>query len=336
MITERTIVFVLYAQAVILDLAGPMQAFTIANEELARRGQPAHYRLLTAGMQDGAVTTSAGLRVLVDHAFDDPALADGCDTVLVVGGPGIDQAVLTVGFLDWLRQQERRVPRLGSVCSGAFALAEAGVLDGRPATTHWSRASELASRYPAIRVQSDRLHTYGHGAEDDAHVFTSAGITAGIDLALALIEDDLGPSMALAVARRLVMFLRRPGGQAQCSAFLAPDLERAPRLAGLLEWLPSVLGQSLTLEQMAEQAGMTPRTFSRVFAQQVGESPGRYLERLRVEAARQMVQSGTSSLAMVARCCGFGHPETLRRAFHRHLGVSPQDYAARFGLSRAG
>lgn len=328
----RSIAFVLYPQAVILDVAGPLQAFTIANEEADRRGDARPYRLLTIGLDDQPITTSSGLRVLVDHAFDDPALVGAFETLLVVGGPGIDHALIAKDFISWLASLQGRVPRLGSVCTGAFALAEAGVLDGRPATTHWSRADELARRYPRVRVQPNRLHTYGHGPDDDAQVFTSAGITAGIDLALAIIEDDLGPSLALAVARRLVMFLRRPGGQAQCSAFLAPDVERAPRLAALLEWLPSVLGESLTLEQMAERAGMAPRTFSRVFAQQVGQPPGRYLERLRVEAARQMVQGSASPLAVVARTCGFGHPETLRRAFHRHLGVSPQDYAARFGV----
>lgn len=327
----RTIAFVLYQDAVILDLAGPMQAFTIANEEQARRGHPPAYAVRTLTLAEGPVMTSAGLKVLGDAVFDQPHSLKDVDTLLVVGGPGIDATLEVEGFLRWLRQAAGQVRRLGSVCSGAFALAEAGLLDHRPATTHWSRAAELAARYPLIRVQVDRLHTYGHGPDDDAQVFTSAGITAGIDLALALIEDDFGVSLALAVARRLVMFLRRPGGQAQCSAFLAPDVERAPRLAPLLEWLPSALGQPLTLEALADKAGMTARTFSRVFVQQIGETPGRYLERLRVEAARQMVQVGGSSLAVVAQTCGFGHPETLRRAFHRHLGVSPQDYAARFG-----
>lgn len=332
----RKVGLIAYPDVVILDIAGPLQAFTSANEECRRRGQPDAYDCRVISIGSTTVRTTSGLEILANHAFDShPAPDDHAppyDTLLIAGGRGIDDTLSVPGFLAWLADQPATVRRVGSICTGAFALAGAGLLDGRVVTTHWSRAAELARRFPALTVDANRLHTFGHASDgNDPHVFTSAGITAGIDLALALIEDDLGPSLALAVARRLVMFLRRPGGQAQWSDFLAPDSVAAPRLASLLEWLPSVLSEDLSIPRLAEQAGMSPRTFARVFQHQVGQTPGRYVERLRVEAARAMLQTSEVPLATVARTCGFGRAETLRRAFHRHLSVSPSEYAARFG-----
>jgi transcriptional regulator GlxA family with amidase domain len=230
-----------------------------------------------------------------------------------------------------LRAAEPQVRRLGSVCSGALILAAAGLLDGRRATTHWADADNLRQDYPDVEVLANCLHTYDpqdlHG---NGHVFTSAGVTAGIDLALALVEADLGRVTALAVARRLVMFLRRPGGQAQFSALLTPEPSRVPRLAALLEWIPAHLSDHLSLEALAAQAHMTPRTLSRVFVQELGMGPGRYVERIRLEAARNLLQDAQASISTVARLTGFGHPENLRRTFHKHLSVSPQEYAERF------
>ncbi|ENA3209458.1 helix-turn-helix domain-containing protein, partial [Pseudomonas aeruginosa] len=187
--------------------------------------------------------------------------------------------------------------------------------------------------FPGVHVQGDRLHTYDPQCRDgDAHIFTSAGVTAGIDLALALVEADLGRSLALSVARRLVMFLKRPGGQAQFSAWLTPEPSRTPRLAALLEWIPANLAGDLSLEALADRACMSPRTLSRVFLQELGVAPGRYVERVRLEAARALLQDAQASIATVSRLCGFGHPENLRRTFHKHLSVSPQEYAERFGM----
>lgn len=327
----KTVVAVIYPGSMILDSAGPLQVFASANAELALTGQPRAYEVVLAAPQAGPVVTSSGLRLLADLTLAevDPAAVD---TLLVVGGEGVDALAGDAAVLDCLRRLEPRVRRLGSVCSGALVLAAAGLLDGRVATTHWARADDLAARHPAVTVQANRLHTY----EPGAHVFTSAGVTAGIDLALALVEDDLGPAMALAVARRLVMFLKRPGGQAQFSAYLAPTLERVPRLSELLAWVPGHLERDLSLDALAERCAMSPRTFSRLFTAQVGVSPARYVERVRVEAARIQLEASDRTIGMIARACGFGHPETLRRAFQRQMGISPQDYAQRFGRRSAG
>lgn len=330
--TPRRIACLIYPEVMSLDVTGPLQVFASANVERRRQGLPAAYALLVLGEAAAPVATSAGLRICADAAWSatDPA---SLDTLLVPGGLGVDAQCANPALLAWLRQAEARTRRLGSVCSGALLLAAAGVLDGRSATTHWADVDALRDGYPAVQVQGDRLHTYDPSRRDgDDHVFTSAGVTAGIDLALALVEADLGRPLALAVARRLVMFLKRPGGQAQFSAWLTPEPVRAPRLAALLEWIPAHLGADLSLEALAEQACMSPRTLSRVFINELGVAPGRYVERVRVEAARALLQDAQASIGTVARLCGFGHPENLRRSFHKHLAVSPQEYAERFGL----
>lgn len=328
----RAIAALVFPGAMILDAAGPLQVFASANAELARTGQPRAYDVVLVSVDAaGPVETSSGLRLHADACLAD-LRAEDVDTLLVSGGEGVDALMARPDVLSRLRALEPALRRLGSVCSGALVLAAAGLLDGREATTHWARAEELAARFPAVRVDADRLHTYTPGA----HVFTSAGVTAGIDLALALVEDDLGPALALAVARRLVMFLKRPGGQAQFSAHLAPGLERVPRLADLLAWLPGNLDGDLSVDALAERCAMSPRTFTRLFTSQLGLSPARYVERVRVEAARLQLEASDRSIAVIARACGFGHPETMRRAFLRQMAVSPQDYARRFSHRAAG
>ncbi|SFQ21036.1 GlxA family transcriptional regulator [Pseudomonas borbori] len=326
----KTIACLLYPNVMSLDVTGPLQVFASANVERQRQGLPAFYRLLVLGQQVGAVATSAGFQLLAEQSWREIDAAR-IDTLLIPGGPGQEAQCLNRELLAWLRTAEPQVRRLGSVCSGALILAAAGLLDGRRATTHWADADNLRRDYPDIEVLADCLHTYDpqdlHG---NGHIFTSAGVTAGIDLALALIEADLGRVTALAVARRLVMFLRRPGGQAQFSALLTPEPSRVPRLAALLEWIPAHLSADLSLEALAAQAHMTPRTLSRVFVQELGMGPGRYVERIRLEAARHLLQDAQASIATVARLTGFAHPENLRRSFHKHLSVSPQEYAERF------
>lgn len=327
----RRIASLIYPDVMSLDVSGPLQVFASANVERQRQGLAAPYELLVLGERAGPVATSAGLRICADAAWRDSD-PHGLDTLLVPGGPGVAAQRENAALLAWLSQAERQVRRLGSVCSGALLLAAAGVLDGRRATTHWADVDALRECHPAVHVEGDRLHTYDPSRRDgDDHVFTSAGVTAGIDLALALVEADLGRPLALAVARRLVLFLRRPGGQAQFSAWLTPEPVRAPRLAALLEWIPAHLGAELSLEALAAQACMSPRTLSRAFVEELGMAPGRYVERVRVEAARGLLQDAQASIATVARLCGFGHPENLRRSFHKHLAVSPQEYAERFG-----
>lgn len=326
----KTIACLLYPDVMSLDVTGPLQVFASANVERQRQGLPAHYRLLLLGPQAGAIATSAGFQLVAEQAWGETD-AGQLDTLLVPGGLGGTAQCQNPPLLAWLRAAEPQVRRLGSVCSGALILAAAGLLDGRRATTHWGDVETLRRGYPEVEVLGDRLHTYDpQDLYGNGHVFTSAGVTAGIDLALALIEADLGRVTALAVARRLVMFLRRPGGQAQFSALLSPEPSHVPRLAALLEWIPAHLGDDLSLEALAAQAHMTPRTLSRVFVQELGMGPGRYVERIRLEAARHLLQDAQASIATVARLAGFGHPENLRRSFHKHLGVSPQEFAERF------
>ena len=262
----RTIASLIYPDVMSLDVTGPLQVFASANVELRRQGQAEAYRLRVLGEQAGPVATSAGFQLVAEQAWRDCAAAE-LDTLLVPGGLGETAQCANQPLLAWLRAAEPQVRRLGSVCSGALILAAAGLLDGRRATTHWADAAALR-QHVAIEVDGDRLHTYDpSGRDGDAHVFTSAGVTAGIDLALALVEADLGRPLALAVARRLVMFLRRPGGQAQFSALLAPDASRTPRLLGLLEWMAQNLAADLSLEALAQRAHLSSRSLSRLFVQ---------------------------------------------------------------------
>ncbi len=326
----KTIACLLYPDVMSLDVTGPLQVFASANVECQRQGLPTAYGLLVLGQQTGAIATSAGFQLVAEQAWGDIDAAQ-IDTLLIPGGLGEQAQCQNPELLAWLRVVEPQVRRLGSICSGALILAAAGLLDGHLATTHWADVETLRQDYPDVEVHGDRLHTYdAQGLNGDAHIFTSAGITAGIDLALALVEADLGRALALAVARRLVMFLRRPGGQAQFSALLTPETSRVPRLAELLEWIPAHLADDLSLETLAAQARMSPRTLSRLFVQALGMGPGRYIERIRLEAARNLLQDAQASISTVARLTGFGHPENLRRTFHKHLAVSPQEYAARF------
>lgn len=320
----------LYPGVMSLDVAGPMQVFATANDERARHGLPPWYRLVFAGAQAGPVATSAGLQLVAGCSWQGlrpPANS----TVLVPGGDGADAAAQDPALRLWLCQAAERVQRLGSVCSGALVLAHAGLLEGVNATTHWLRVEQLRATSPAAQVDGDCLHTYDARHPVQSRRFTSAGVTAGIDLALALVEADLGRAMALAVARHLVMFMRRPGGQAQFSPLLSPETTQAPRLARLLEWIPGQIAGELGVERLATQACLPPRTLARVFQRELGTTPARYVERVRLEAASALLSQRQASVATVARLCGFGHPETLRRSFQRHLTISPQAFADRFG-----
>ena len=313
-----------------LDITGPLQVFATANDVRARQGLAPFYAIELLAAQAGPVTTSCGLQMLAPRAWQDCQPDVNC-TVLVPGGDGVDAAQHDPTLRQWLLAAEPVVQRMGSVCSGALILARAGLLQGRSATTHWCRVQELSDAHPDIQVDHDRLHTYDARDAQARHLFTSAGVTAGIDLALALVEDDLGSAMALAVARQLVMFVRRPGGQAQFSPLLTPEPSHAPRLAQLLEWIPGQLGSDLSVERLAQQSCLPPRTLARVFQRELGTTPARYVEQVRVQAATTLLGQRQASVATVARLCGFGHPESLRRSFHKHLSISPQAFAERFG-----
>ncbi|MBK6613949.1 helix-turn-helix domain-containing protein [Ottowia sp.] len=314
-----------------LDVLGPLQVFATANDLRRKHGLAPRYRVEVAGPRAGVVLTSAGIGLMATRAW--AAVRGGADcTVLVPGGDGIDAAVRETPLLAVLQRLAPRVGRLGSVCSGALALGQAGLLDGVLATTHWSRAEQLRQCAPRATLDADRLHTFDAAHPVRSRRFTSAGVTAGIDLALALVEADCGRPLALAVARQLVMFMRRPGGQAQFSPLLAPEPVRAPRLARLLDWIPGQIGSNLTVDALAAQARLAPRTLARAFAQELGTTPGRYVEQVRLEAATALLGQRQASIATVARLCGFGHPDTLRRSFQRRMAISPRAFAERFGL----
>ena len=329
---SHQVISIAYPGAMSLDITGPMQVFATANDVRRKQGLPAFYTLTYAGLQAGPLTLSCGLQIVATHGLAQlpPSALSKNTTVLVPGGDGIEAAQHDEALRAWVQQAAPRVARLGSVCSDALVLARAGLLDGLPATTHWCRLADLDALQRDIRIDGDRLHTFDAAHPQQRHIFTSAGVTSGIDLAISLVEADLGRAMALAVARQLVMFVRRPGGQAQFSPLLAAETTQAPRLAKLLEWIPSQLGGDLSVEQLATQACLPPRTLARVFQQELGTTPGKYVERVRVEAAATLLSQRQASVATVARLCGFGHPENLRRSFHKTLAVSPQAFAERF------
>ena len=320
----RLIEVLAFEHVQLLDVSGPLQVFACANERVAEASgmfdTAPPYDLRVVSRDGRPVTASAGLGLMA-HPL--PTGEVGPDTLIIAGGPGVKAAASDPVLVDWVRVRAGQARRVTSVCTGAFLLAASGMLDGRRATTHWSFCSELARRHPAIDVQHDPIFV------QDGPVWTSAGVTAGIDLALALVEADLGRRIALAVARHLVVFLKRPGGQAQFSTALA--LQTADDgFDGLHEWMAEHLADDLTLPTLASQAAMSERSFSRRYLDATGVTPARAVERLRVEAARHMLSETGAPVKRVAQRCGFGSEETMRRSFLRILAATPQDYRARF------
>jgi transcriptional regulator GlxA family with amidase domain len=246
------------------------------------------------------------------------------DTLVVAGGWGVAKAEQDEKLIRWIRSASRRSRRVTSVCSGTFLLAAAGLLEGRTVATHWSRCAELAERHPELTVDPNPIFIH------DGDVWTSAGVTAGMDLALAVVEEDLGRDIALEVARWLVLFLQRPGGQAQFSSHLSAQLAERRPLRDLQGWIAENLGEDLRVEALASRAHMSPRNFARAFRRETGMTPAAYVEELRVERARQILEQHEEPVELVSARCGFGTPETMRRAFARRVGVSPAAYRARF------
>jgi len=317
----RVIDVLTYPAVQVLDVTGPIQVFASANDLIAGAGGARPYVLRVVAEGGEGVTASAGLALAAGPLTK---LDEALDTLLVAGGPGAEAASENPVLVEWVRGRATQARRVASVCSGAFLLAAAGVLDGRRAATHWMYCAKLAQRFPAAHVEPDPIFVC------DGPVWTSAGVTAGIDLALALVEEDLGRSVALAVARYLVVFLKRPGGQAQFSATLA--LQAADDKFGALhDWINEHLASDLSLSVLADQAGMSERSFSRRYAEAAGQTPARAIERLRVEAARRLLSESRMPVKRIAQRCGFGSEETMRRSFLRLLAANPQDYRARFG-----
>jgi len=307
----------------VLDVTGPLEVFAMASQELARhRGADAGYQICLAAWRRGPLRCSSGLELVADIACE--KLRGPIDTLLVAGGEGVRAAVSDAGLVAWIARAAARSRRVAGVCSGAFLLARAGLLDGRRATTHWSNVEDLARAFPAVRVESDPIYVR------DGNVYTSAGVTAGMDLALALVEEDCGREVALAVARRLVLFLKRPGGQSQFSSQLAGQLsDRAP-LRELQAWIADHPAADLSVEALARRVAMSPRHFARVFARELSVTPARYVERVRVEIARRRLEESSLGVDGVAAESGFGSTETMRRAFLRNLSVNPVEYRSRF------
>jgi transcriptional regulator GlxA family with amidase domain len=323
--TERHIAVVTFDGAQSLDVTGPLEAFAVASRVLREHdpGAPAPYTVEVLAARPGPVRMGSGLRLVADRAFG--RVRGGIDTLIVSGGD-VDAAAADLRLRRWLRLMVPRVRRLAAVCTGAFILAEAGLLDGRRATTHWLGVESLRSRYPAVTVEPDAIFVR------DGAVYTSAGVTAGIDLALAMIEEDLGRAVALGVARGLVVFLKRPGGQSQFSSHLAAQATPPGALRDLPAWIPEHLDEHLSVERLAARTAMSPRNFARVFRRQTGCTPAKYVERARVDAARRLLEDGEQGLEAVAARCGFGSAEQMRRTFLRHVGVVPTDYRRRFQM----
>ena len=310
----RRVAIIVFEGLQALDAVGPAEVFSQAN----RLGGE-HYAVDLVGAA-GSATSGLVLGPVVPFAEHRGPL----DTLMVAGGHGIAQAQHDETLLAWVCGAARRSRRVTSVCSGAFVLARAGLLDGRRATTHWDSCALLARRYPSITVEPDPIFVR------DGNVYTSAGVTAGMDLALALVEEDLGADVAMEIARRLVLFARRPGGQAQFSVQLAAQAPSPGPLRDLQAWIAEHLGDDLSVGALADRIHVSPRTLARAFAKEVGMTPAAYVEAVRVEQARSRLESGREPLGTVARACGFGTAETMRRAFHRRLGVAPADYRTRF------
>ncbi len=320
----RVIEVLAFPSVQLLDVTGPLQVFASANDLVVQAGGGPPYALqVVAQLAPGttaSITASAGLGLM---AIPLPPIGAAVDTLMVAGGPGVEAAAADPVLVDWVRQRAAQARRVASVCTGAVLLAASGVLDGRRAATHWSFCAELARRFPAVRVEADPIFVR------DGPIWTSAGVTAGIDLALALVEQDLGRGLALAVARYLVVFLKRPGGQAQFSAALS--LQAAEdRFGPLHDWINAHLADDISLPVMAGHAGMSERSFSRHYAAATGLTPARAVERLRLEAARRLLSESRLPVKRISQRCGFGSEETMRRSFLRLLAATPQDYRARF------
>jgi transcriptional regulator GlxA family with amidase domain len=326
----RRIGILTFDGAEILDVAGPLGVFATANDVRAgSRARAPAYEIVLLAPRAGRIRTGAGVEMGPVRSF---RRCGRLDTLLIAGGSdaGVRAALGTPGLAPWLRTMARATRRVGSVCTGAFVLAAAGLLDGRRATTHWNALDRLRDAHPSVEVEPDALYVR------DGRVFTAAGVTAGMDLALALVEEDLGRRMAMAVARYLVVFLKRPGGQTQFSGHLAAQAARTDRFDELLAWISEHPAADLSVPALARRAAMSERHFARSFRDQLGVTPARFVERLRLDYARRLLEESDEPLKRIADVAGFGTPETLRRTLSRHLRVTPDAYRARFARRAAG
>ena len=321
----KTIVFLGAPRSQILDIAGPFQVFVRASDNFVRdnpRRKPPYKVVLASTNRQKVVSTNCGLPLLGTETFR--TLRGPIDTLLISGGTGMEDAAQEQELLRWVKRMSRRVRRFGSICTGAFLLASAGLLDGKRAATHWKWAPELANRYKKITVDCDSIYVC------DGNTYTTAGVTAGMDLALALVEEDLGSAAALGVARELVLYLRRAGGQSQFSAALSLQASDRKQIEDIRSWVVDNPDLDLQVANLAAKAGMSPRNFARVFAHDTGLTPARFVERSRVDAARRRLEESNDNLEKIASDCGLASVQGLRRSFQRVLRVRPSEYRHRF------
>lgn len=317
--SSSTVVIAVPPDAQPIDVSGPLGAFREANRQ--SNGKVNYDVRLLSTTRSRSIQVD-GMKVSADLSINDAAFA--IDTLLVAGTHNYQQAITMPAFQNWLKRRASKTRRYGSVCTGAFFLAAAGLLEGKRVTTHWQQAAELAERYPGTEVIPDSIYV------QDGALYTSAGITAGIDLTLKLIEDDHGRELALKVARRLVVFLQRPGGQSQFSAHLAAQFANENRIQAVQKWILNNLTADLSLAVLADRAAMSVRNFTRVFHNETDSSPADFVELARVDAAKRKLEDSDTPLQHVATQCGFSNPDIMRRAFLRRIAIGPSDYRKRF------
>lgn len=318
---QRHIVIVGYDGIMGLDLVGPMEAFGCAQATLPKRGKMPCYRVTVAALEATTFHSEFGLTFRAETTLSD---VRDVDTLLIPGGRGLRKARDHRKLTGWLQKNGGSIRRIASVCTGIYGLAPSGLLDGRKVATHWRFAKDLAGRYPGLRVDPGSLYVR------DGKFWTAAGVTAGIDLSLALIEEDFGPEIALAVARELVVYMKRPGRQEQFSEPLQFQVQSRSRFADLVPWMTAHLEQDLSVELMASRVSLCARQFSRRFAMEFGNTPASFLRRLRLDEARRRLSAPECTVEGVARSVGFSNADSFRRAFERCFGIAPSAYRGRF------
>ena len=323
--SPRQVAIVGFEDMMSLDLTGPLEAFTSARiESPSGRHEPC-YKVTIAALGAKSFRSESGLRMTASCSLSSLRQVD---TLIIPGGRSMRDPAINAKLADWISRSVRDIRRVATVCTGAYGLAATGLLNGRRATTHWMFCRDLAARYPKIKVDANALYIR------QGKFYTSAGVTAGIDLSLALIEEDFGPQVALAVARELVVYLKRPGGQEQYSEPLKFQAQSSSRFAELAPWMMAHLGRDLSVERLAEQVCLCPRQFSRRFKYEFKSSPAAFVQRLRLDEARKRLSAAESSVEAVARSVGFQDPDSFRRAFVKRFGVAPSTFRGRFVTGR--
>lgn len=323
---HRHIAMVVYPDCEIVDVTGPMDVFCFANYFLRLAGQIAEkesvYSLSLIAERAGPIKTASGMKILADFAYDD--VPDDIDTLMVTGAPFPVDTWADQKLTRWLPAMMPKVRRMASICTGAFLLAESGLLNNRKATTHWLFCDQMANQYRNVQILPDKIFVR------DGSIYTSGGVTAGIDLALSLVEEDWGWEVAAGVARGMLIFMRRPGGQSQFSSYVFNEAKTRKDFRELQAWIISHPEEDLSIEILADRMAMSPRNFSRVFCQEIGMTPAKFVERTRLEAARNLMLRSDLPMEGIAGKCGFNNSEQMRRTFQRFLNISPQEYRANF------